>query len=73
MIELYTTEIKAIDPETNELLRWQGPHVPGISFRDAQEYCQRNGLGYCIVTGKLVGEIDFGPNEVIDLFDYSQN
>lgn len=72
-MDLYTTEIEAIDPVTNEIALWQGPHVPGINFSDAQDYCQRNGLGYCKVTGKFVGEVDFGSSEVPSLFDHSQN
>lgn len=50
---LFTTEIKAIHPESGELVTWQGPNVPGICFNDAQEYCNSNGLGYCKVTGIL--------------------
>jgi hypothetical protein len=56
-MNLYTTEITAICPTTGELLKWGGPRVPGISFKDAVDYCQRNGLGYCKVTGILVMEI----------------
>ncbi len=35
-----------------------GPTVQGISYEDAQHYCENNGLGYCKVTGILVSEID---------------
>lgn len=53
----YVTEIVAIDPCTNELKTWCGPHIPAISFTDAETYCQNNGLGYCKVTGQLIAEI----------------
>ena len=56
-MSLYITEIKALDPNDNEYKTWAGPNVPGISFTDAQQYCQTHGLGYCKVTGKLVCEI----------------
>lgn len=54
---MYVTEIKAIKPSTGELINYCGPEVPGISFQDAQDYCERNGLGYCKVIGLLVAEI----------------
>lgn len=56
-MNLYTTTIKAITPGTNKLTTYVGPHVPGISFEDAENYCKHNGLGYCEVTGKLIAEI----------------
>lgn len=56
-MDLYVTEIKAICPKTGDLKVYCGPHVPGISFFNAQEYCQNNGLGYCRVIGILVAEI----------------
>lgn len=70
---LFTTEIDAIDPKTGELKNWGGPNVPGISFADAEEYCQKNGLGYCTVTGILVAEIptDENYNPLFDkMIDY---
>jgi hypothetical protein len=56
-VNLYTTQIKAIDPADGEMKTWCGPNVPGISFSDARWYCDNNGLGYCEVTGQLVCEI----------------
>lgn len=53
----YTTEIQAINPLTGELTTYYGPNVPGISFSDAEDHCQRNGLGYCKVVRQLVSEI----------------
>lgn len=55
-MNLYATEIQALNPHTKELRIWAGPHVQGISFEDAQRYCDEN-LGYCKVVGKLVLEI----------------
>jgi hypothetical protein len=57
-LNLYTTEIKAIDPLDGELKTWGGPNVPGISFADARWYCDNNGLGYCEIKGQLVCEIE---------------
>ena len=53
----YTTEIEAINPLTGLITLWCGPNIPAISFSDAEDYCQRNGLGYCRVTGLLMEEI----------------
>lgn len=56
-MDLYVTTVKAISPVTGELTTYSGPNVPGISFKDAQDYCENNGLGYCKVEGLLVAEI----------------
>ena len=69
---IFTTSIKALDPLTGVMKTWCGPHVPGISFRDAERYCQENGLGYCKVTGILVAEIDAATGERED-FDQEMN
>ena len=55
---MYTTEIEAVDPTTGKVEKYQGPNVPGQNEDEAREYCQKNGLGYCRVAGKLVGEIE---------------
>ncbi len=57
----YLTEIKAIDPVDGEIKTFAGPNVPGITFADAEVYCQNNGLGYCKVIGELVAEIPCKP------------
>jgi len=57
----YTTTIRAVCPYDGEIRTYSGPNVPGISFRDAQDYCQRNGLGYCRVNGLLISEIPCKP------------
>jgi len=58
----YCTEIRAIDPKTGELKTWAGPNVPGVSFATARQYCRKNGLGYCKVTGELVAHISEDGN-----------
>lgn len=61
-MKLYTTTIRAVKPGTEDDLRtYSGPNVPGISFADAQAYCENNGLGYCLVDGELVAEIPCKP------------
>lgn len=57
-MKLYTTEIIAIDPLTGLLTKWCGPRIPSLSFEDAENYCQENGLGYCKITGEFICEID---------------
>lgn len=52
MLKLYVTEIKAINRD-GDITTYCGPYVPGMSFQDAEDYCDRNGLGYCQVTGVL--------------------
>ena len=56
-VKQWTTIIKAIDPLTEELKIWCGPFVSGINQKDAELYCQNNGLGYCQVDGELIAEI----------------
>jgi len=63
-MHLYVTEIIALSPVTGEMTVWAGPVVPGISFADAQAYCESRGLGYCRVIGKLVAEIPCFPGTI---------
>lgn len=56
-MNLYTTTIRAIDPTDGGLKTWSGPKVPGISFSDAEQFCQNNSLGYCKVDGVFIGEV----------------
>lgn len=53
----WVTEIRAIDPASNDLKTYCGPNVPGINHDDAVRYCQQNELGYCMVLGELIAEI----------------
>lgn len=54
----YVTEIRAIHPVRGDLTIFAGPHVPGISAADAQQYCNEY-IGYCKVIGELIAEIPF--------------
>lgn len=60
-MKLFVTEINAIDPIDGETKAWFGPYVPGITKRDAEQYCQANGLAYCKIIGELVAEIPCKP------------
>lgn len=68
-MQKYTTTIKAICPIDGKLKTYAGPHVPGISFATAQEYCNQNGLGYCKVDGILVGEYSANGKESNEQFE----
>ena len=52
----WLTEIIAENPKTREVCKWAGPRVPGIDKQDAQNFCDKNGLGYCRVIGKFIEE-----------------
>ena len=56
----FTTRIKAKCPHTGDLLSYSGPLIRAISIKDAQQWCDNNGLGYCEVTCIVVstGEVD---------------
>jgi hypothetical protein len=56
----------AVNPDTGCIVEWSGPLVPGITFFDANDYCQNNGLGYCEVTGIYTGEVPFDENILFD-------
>ena len=53
-MKTFVTEIRAMDPISNELRTYCGPEIEAISFKLAEEYCQLNGLGYCKVVGELM-------------------
>lgn len=54
----WITYIKAIDPKTQELCLWMGPNVDGETIEDAQNFCDKNGLGYCKVDSVFIAELD---------------
>lgn len=54
----WVTEIRAIDPITNELRTFAGPSIQAESAEDAHRYCQENGLGYCRITFSWEAEDD---------------
>ena len=64
-MNLYATEIKALNPHTGNLTVYAGPQVKGISFDDAQNYCDNN-IGYCKVVGLLIAEISIENDIIID-------
>lgn len=59
----YTTELKAIDPLSGELKTFCGPHIPAVSWTNAEEFCQERGFGYLRITGQLISEIGTKVNE----------
>lgn len=57
-MKLWTTTIMAIDPRDGKLKRWMGPEINALTRELAQEYCQKNELGYCSVDeGEVTGII----------------
>lgn len=56
-MKFFTTELMSIDPTDGQLKKWCGPNVPGISWEDAEWFCQNKGFGYLTVTGELIMEI----------------
>lgn len=79
-MKYWVTTIKAINPRTSLLDNWIGPNVPGISKKDAERYCQQNGLGYCQIAGELIAEGYIDPktgkidkNKTTDYETISQN
>lgn len=59
-MKTFVTEIRAMDPISNELRTYCGPEIEAISFKLAEEYCQLNGLGYCKVVGELMTDFTSG-------------
>lgn len=64
---IWLTEIKAINPDTGELCKWSGPRIEADTMNEANDYCNRNGLGYCHVVGKFVMDIKQNIFDLIDL------
>lgn len=59
-MKLFCTEMWALpwwDNNSDMVVKFAGPNVPGIDEKTAQEYCDNNGLGYCKVVGELIAEI----------------
>jgi hypothetical protein len=54
----WVTIIQAIDVSdpNGGIKTWVGPYVEAENIETAKAYCKKN-LGYCKVTGELVGEI----------------
>lgn len=69
----FCTRIMALDPQDGELKHWAGPYVPGINFETAQQYCDQNGLGYCVVIGELESETNERTGETREYFKEQLN
>ncbi len=54
----FTTELRAINVENGELCTFRGQLIEAISFQDAKDYCNENGLGYLKITGELVEYVE---------------
>ena len=53
----------AIDPRDGQMKKWCGPEITAETHKEAEEYCQNNGLGYCKVEGLLICEIPWSISE----------
>ena len=53
----FATEIKALDPFTNEMKTWSGDVIEADSFKKAKQWCKEN-KGYLKVVGQLIAEVD---------------
>jgi|WetSurMetagenome_2_1015567.scaffolds.fasta_scaffold1115843_1 hypothetical protein len=70
----FTTEIEAINQETGELCTFRGPIVHEISYLNAYNYCQCNGLGYLKITGELFGYVSLNSkSNKIELANFEYN
>lgn len=68
-MKAYLTEATLVCPTTGDLLTYRGPNAFGISFEDAQDYCERNGFGYCRVIGQIVSEVPTLPDGITPDWD----
>ena len=53
----WSTEIKAKSPINGQMSTYAGPDIKAPTLELAQEYCEKNGLGYCWVIGELIMDI----------------
>lgn len=56
---IFTSRILALSPSTGCLTEWVGEqlNLDVNTVEEAQEWCNKNGKGYLMVTGELVAEI----------------
>lgn len=59
---LWCTRVRAINPATGEIADYTGPKVPGKTRKEAEEYCNTHGLGYCSVDGQFIMEVTLHYN-----------
>lgn len=52
----WATKIIAVDWRDGEVYDWCGPDIEAPSEKLAQEYCDKNGMGYCKVIGELLSD-----------------
>lgn len=55
-MKIWLTEIKALDPLTDEMKTWGGDNVAAPTFQMAQQWCNEN-KGYLKVIGEFIAEI----------------
>lgn len=68
-MRMFSTYIKAINPNTGELCTFSGMPIQGPSAQWVREYCDNNGLGYLFVGDELVETISAEPGST-DKVDY---
>ena len=73
-MNIYITEVRAIDPIDNELKTWCGDEIKAISEAEANHILQNTGRGYMKVIGILEAEIPckngYEP-DLKNMIDYS--
>jgi len=65
-MKTFTTLIKAVNQKTGELQYFAGQNVQAETIEDAQEYCNKNGLGYCKVDGEFISETESGNLRILN-------
>lgn len=67
---IFTTILRAVNPETEDIETYFGPNIKEISWTHAEQYCKKH-LPYCKVHGILRFEIDeiTGKEEIIQGFN----
>jgi hypothetical protein len=58
----WATFLYAIDPADGQLKKWQGPHIPGLTYADAQKNIIASGMGYLEIYGQLIFDTDLKQN-----------
>ncbi len=53
-MQLFSTEIMAVCPIKGDTTKFCGPNIRAWNAKEAFDYCQSNGLGYCHVNGDVV-------------------
>jgi hypothetical protein len=54
----FITQLKAIDPRDGEVKKWIGQTIEAPNFQLAEDYINKNGLGYLEIVGELVCSVD---------------